>query len=567
MIRPSVSNDQPRTAPLAAVHSLSVLETKLYRPKWRPGLVSRARLIERMRHGDEHRLMLVSAPAGFGKTTLLAEWLAQSPDTDASAGWVSLDRSENEPALFWAYVVRALQKVQPGLGEQALAMLQASQQPPTASVLASLINEISTIGRDFLLILDDYHVIEAPAVHNGVAFLLDHLPPRMRVIIASRSEPTLPLARLRARGQVMELRASDLRFTPAEATVFLNDAMALELSVTDVTILEERTEGWIAGLKLAALSLQNHADVQKFVHAFSGDNRYIADYLVQEVLRTQSPAVRRFLLDTAILDRLSGPLCDAVSGERGSQSVLENLERSNLFVVPLDDTRDCYRYHHLFAEVLRAQSLREDPARVRLAHHRASIWYEHAGASADALHHAAAAGDEERVARLLELRWPPLDRSYQTGRWLARVKALPDAMIRTRPVLSMGYAWALLNAGELESVAGRLDDVERSLQVAGDGECADDDASTITIADQARWRVLPLELASARVYLAQALGESTGTAEHARRLLLLIPEADHPARARASALLGLALWTVGELEDAHQAFTAGLAHMRAAGGT
>jgi LuxR family maltose regulon positive regulatory protein len=342
--------------------------------------------------------------------------------------------------------------------------------------------------------------------------------------------------------------------------------MSLDLSATDVSTLETRTEGWIAGLKLAALSLQNHGDVQTFVHAFSGGNRYIGDYLIQEVLRAQSPGIREFLLDTAILDRLSGPLCDALTGERDSQARLESLERSNLFVVPLDDTRTCYRYHHLFAEVLRAHSLREDPDRVRTMHRRASAWFEERAAHAEALHHAAAANDPERVARLLELRWPALDKSYQTSRWLERVTALPDAMIRVRPVLSMGYAWALLNVGELELVADRLDDVEQWLRIADSGDSATDRAAQMIVVDESRWRILNVELASARVYLAQALGEVGGTAEHARRLLQLIPEGDHSARARASALLGLSLWSTGDLEDAYGAFTAALAHMRSAGG-
>ncbi|MBL0170119.1 MAG: helix-turn-helix transcriptional regulator [Gemmatimonadaceae bacterium] len=547
------------------MQSLAVLETKLYSPKWRPGLVSRTRLIERIRQGTDLQLTLVSAPAGFGKTTLLAEWLAQRSDSDAPVGWVSLDRSENEPALFWAYVIRALQKVWPGVGAEALVMLQSPLQAPTASVLTSLINEIIGIDRDFILILDDYHVIEAPAVHIGVTFLLDHLPPRMHVVIASRSEPMLPLARLRARGQVTELRAADLRFRPDEASAFLNQVMALDLSATDVSTLETRTEGWIAGLKLAALSLQNHGDVQQFVQAFSGDNRYIADYLIQEVLRAQPLAIRRFLLETAILDRLTGPLCDAVTAEHGSQTLLEHLEKSNLFVVPLDDTLECYRYHHLFAEVLRAHSIREHADQVRLLHSRASTWFERNGSLADALHHAVAADDAERVARLLEMKWPAMDRSYQAGRWLERAKTLSDAVVRDRPVLSMGYAMALLNVGELESVEARLDDVERWLRVAEDGERPDTHTGRMVIVDEQRWRSLPIDLATARVYLAQALGETSGTAEHARRLLQLMPEGDLAGRATGNALLGLAQWANGELEDAHETFSAALAGMRAAG--
>ena len=528
--------------------------------------MSRPRLLARLREGAGQQLILVSAPAGFGKTTLLAEWLSERPNAEAPVGWVSLDRSENESALFWAYVIRAMQRIQPGIGASALAMLQSTRRQPTELVLTSLINEMSAIDRDTLLVLDDYHVIEAPQVHADVTFLLDHLPARMQLVIASRSEPIVPLARLRARGQVTELRAEDLRFTPEEASAYLNQVMALDLSATDVSTLETRTEGWIAGLKLAALSLKNRGDVQKFVRAFSGDNRYIADFLIQEVLLTQPEGVRRFLLDTAILDRLSGPLCDAVTGEHGSQAQLESLERSNLFVVPLDDARECYRYHHLFAEVLRAHGLREHPDRVRTLHRRASVWFEANGSSAEALHHAAAAEDAERMAHLLEIKWPGMDRSYQTGKWLERVKALPDALVRRRPVLNMGFAWTLLNAGELDDVENRLADVERCLdaKVNAAGERAHS-GSQIIVDDERKFRSLSVELTSARAYLAQVRGETAGTVEHARRVLDHLPEGDHIARIVTTALLALAEWTAGALDEAHRTFVTALALMRKAG--
>ncbi len=509
--------------------------------------------------------MLVSAPAGFGKTTLIAEWLSHRADADAPVGWVSLDRSENEPALFWAYVIRALQRVQPGLGAAALAMLQSTRQQPTELALTSLINEISAIDRDTILILDDYHVIEASAVHAGVTFLLDHLPPCMQLVIASRSDPLVPLARLRARGQVTELRAADLRFTADESSAYLNQVMALDLSATDVSTLEVRTEGWIAGLKLAALSLKHRGDVQQFVRAFSGDNRYIADYLIQEVLLAQPEGVRRFLLGTSILDRLSGPLCDAVTSEQGSQAQLESLEKSNLFVVPLDDSRECYRYHHLFAEVLRAHAMREQPDLVRTLHRRASTWFEANGSSSEALHHAAAAADVERMARLLETRWPGMDRSYETGRWLDRVKALPDALVRSRPVLNMGYAWALLNAGELEDVDSRLGDVERCLSATESAAGRTDAVPRMIVEDEKKFRSLPVELVSARAYLAQVRGETLGTVEHAQRLLDQIPEGDQVARIVTTSLLALAHWSAGELDEAHRTFIRALALMRKAG--
>jgi LuxR family maltose regulon positive regulatory protein len=527
------------------VSKIPVLETKLYIPKWPAGLVTRPRLIDRIRGGAGRKLTVVSAPAGSGKTTLLAEWLAQRSTEDGAAAWVSLDSSDNEPALFWTVVLRALQSIEPDIGKQALTALQA-EPTPTVAVLTALLNELAALDRDVVLILDDYHVIETPAIHTSLAFLLDHLPPRMHVILASRAEPVLPLARMRARGEVSELRAADLRFTADEATAFLNRVMALDLAPADVTALEQRTEGWIAGLKLAALSMQNHDDVHAFIRSFSGDNRYIADYLIEEVLQSQPERTRRFLVATSILERLNSSLCDAVAGEPGSQGLLESLEKSNLFVIALDDRRAWYRYHHLFAEVLQAHAQREDAARVRELHRRASAWYEQNGATADAVMHAQRAHDLERVAELLEQHWPAKDRSYESKRWLERVKSLPPAVVQARPALSMGYAWALLNAGELEPAELQLRALEASL-------------------DDQRFPALARELITARVYLSQSRGDFAGSADHARRALALAPEGDHAARATASALLALAQWANGDLDAAHDTFAAALASMRAAG--
>jgi LuxR family maltose regulon positive regulatory protein len=481
-------------------------------------------------------------------------------------GWVSLDATENEPALFWAYFIAALRRAHPAVGTRALSLLHSPQPPTTESILTVLINEIDAIDVDLLLVLDDYHVIDAPPVHAALAFLLDHLPPRMHVVLASRSDPLLPLSRLRARGELTELRAAELRFTSEEASAFLKQVMALDLPAADVATLERRTEGWIAGLKLAALSMKGREDVRGFVESFSGGHRYVADYLVEEVLQTQPERIRRFLLDTAILERLSGDLCDAVTGESGSQALLDDLERRNLFVVALDDRREWYRYHHLFADLLQALSIREDPERARALHGRASAWYERRGATTDAVRHALSGGDPERAAGLLETSWPAMDRSHQAGRWLGRVKALPDALVRARPVLNMGYAWALLNAGELEAAEVRLREVEWWLEAAEDpGKRPGVAAREMVVVDGERFRSLPVELASARVYLAQTRGDVPGTAEHARRLLDLIPEGEHARRATGIALLGLAQWGSGELEAAYGTFADAIASMRRAG--
>jgi LuxR family maltose regulon positive regulatory protein len=527
-------------------HALSfpLLETKLHVPKAPSGLVERQRLLELVRQGAARRLTVIVAPAGFGKTTLASAWLAHNGPSRAAA-WVSLDPTENDPVLFWAYVITALQRVGACVGNHPMALLQSGQAPVDA-VITALLNDVTAADGDVTLVLDDYHVIEAPAVHAGLTFLIDHLPRRMHVIITTRVDPPLALPRLRARGELVELRATDLRFTVDEAMRFLNDAMSLQLSTSDAARLEQRTEGWITGLKLAALSLQRSDDMRGFVDAFSGDHRYIADYLVDEVLRWEPEHVARFLLDTAILDRLSGPLCDATTGENGSQALLEDLERRSLFIVALDDNRTWFRYHHLFADVLRKRALQRDAAGVRAAHGRASAWHATHGARTDAVHHALAAEDFPRAAQLLEQEWPEKDRSYESRRWLDRVRMLPDDLVRARPMLSMGYAWALMNSGELEAAEPRLRDVEGWLETH----------------DDARLRT---EAASARVYLTQSLGDVPGTLEHARRALELVPAQDIAQRATGTALLALAHWGRGELEAAHLTFSGALGLMRQSG--
>ena len=544
-----------------------LLATKLYSPKWRPGLVSRPRLIERLDQGIERRLTLVSAPAGFGKTTLLAEWLGATPAGERPAAWVSLDQSDNDPAFFWAYFITALQKVQSKVGERALSLLHSPQPPPIESVLTTLINEISAIEDDFALILDDFHVIDAQPVHSAVAFLVDHLPPQMHLIIASRSDPPLPLARLRGRGESTELRASDLRFTPDEAAAFLNEVMGLDLSAADVAALETRTEGWVAGLQLAALSMRGREDVPGFIRAFAGDDRYILDYLVEEVLQRQPEGVRSFLLQTSVLERLSGPLCDAVTGLKHGKRMLEALERGNLFVVPLDDKRQWYRYHHLFANFLQAHSLEEQPDRVPALHRRASEWYEDNGLRADAVRHALAAKDFARAAGLVELAWPAILRgSHQDATFIGWVKALPDELVRARPVLSAGYAWALLSRGELEAGEARLRDAERWLDTTADNlERPETPPTEMVVVDEEEFRSLPATIAAARAFQAQALGDVPGVEKYARLALDLLPESDYFHRVMPAALLGLAYWASGDLEAAHRLIADGMAAMRVAG--
>src|SRR5213082_699009 len=417
--------------------STPILATKLYIPRLRPNVVSRPRLLERLNEGLHRKLTLIAAPAGFGKTTLVSEWVE---GIERATAWLSLDEGENDPARFLAYLVAALQTIAATLGEGVLGVLQSSQPPPPEAILTALLNEITTLLDQFVLVLDDYHVIDAKPVDLALTFLVEHLPPQMHLVIATREDPPLPLAHLRARGELTELRAADLRFTPSEVAAFLNSVMGLSLSPGDIAALEDRTEGWIAGLQLAALSMRGREDIPEFIRAFTGDHRYILDYLVEEVLTRQPAPVRSFLLQTAILDRLSGPLCDAVTGQEEGNARLEALERGNFFVVPLDDRRHWYRYHHLFAEVLSAHLMAEQPDQVATLHLRASEWYEQNGSAADAIRHALAAKDFERAADLVELAVPAMRRSRQETTVLGWLKALPDELVRARPVLSVHYA-------------------------------------------------------------------------------------------------------------------------------
>ncbi|HKT03555.1 MAG TPA: LuxR family transcriptional regulator, partial [Rugosimonospora sp.] len=379
-----------------------LVETKLFRPEVRRSLVARPRLSDRLGHGVAARLTLLSAPAGFGKTTLLSAWLASAGARKRSVAWLSLEESDSQPAAFWTYVIAALQRVVPGVGAGTLPLLQ-SARPPIEAVLATVVNELAAVPDGVDLVLDDYHLVDDPAVHAGVAFLLEHLPPRVHLVISTRVDPPLPLARLRARGELVELRAADLRFTLDEAAAYFTEVAGLELSTSDIATLDGRTEGWIAALQLAALSMRGRADVSGFIAGFAGDDRYIVDYLVEEVLARQPDEVRDFLVRTSILSRLSGPLCDAVTGTPGGRAMLAALDRANLFLVRLDDNRQWYRYHHLFADVLYTRLLDGQPDLVAELHRRASHWYDGNGEPAPAVRHALAAGDVERAAGLVEL--------------------------------------------------------------------------------------------------------------------------------------------------------------------
>jgi LuxR family transcriptional regulator, maltose regulon positive regulatory protein len=543
--------------------STQILATKLYVPPPQPRVVLRPRLIERLNEGLRRRLTLISAPAGFGKTTLLSEWLASC---ERPAGWLSLDEGDSDPTRFLSYLVAALRTIAPNIGEGVLGALRSPQPPPTESILTVLLNEIATVPDDFVLVLDDYHVVDAQPVDDALAFLIEHLPPQVHLVIATREDPHLPLARLRARGQLTELRAADLRFTPSEAAEFLNQVMGLNLSAEEIAALETRTEGWIAGLQLAAISMRGREDVPGFIRAFAGDNRYILDYLVEEVLQRQPERIRSFLLQTSILDRLSGPLCDAVTGQEEGTRMLEALERGNLFVVSLDDKRHWFRYHHLFADVLYAYLMQEQPDQVSALHRHASEWYEQNGSAADAIRHALAAADFGRAADLVELALPAMRRSRQEATVLGWLKALPDELLHFRPVLSVAYAGVLQQGGELEGVEDRLRDAERWLGTTADKrERPETPSAEMVVVDEEEFHRLPGSIAVQRAGLALVLGDVPETVKYARRALALASEDDYFRRGAAAALLGLASWRSGDLEAAHRSFADGMASLQNAG--
>ena len=540
-----------------------ILATKLYIPPPRPSAVLRPRLTERLNEGLHRKLTLISAPAGYGKSSLISEWIEGMGRPTA---WLSLDEGDNDPVRFLTYLVAALQTLAATVGDAALSILQSSQPPPIEATLTALLNEITALPDHFLLVLDDYHVVDAKPVDLALTFLIENLPPQMRLVIATREDPPLPLARLRARGQLTELRAADLRFTPSEAAEFLNQVMGLRLAEADIAALEDRTEGWIAGLQLAALSMQGRPDVSGFIQAFAGDHRYIVDYLVEEVLRRQPEPVRSFILQTAILDQLTGSLCDAVTGQQEGKARLEALERGNFFLIPLDDQRRWYRYHHLFADVLQMHLMTEHPELAPILHRRASAWYEQNGSAADAIRHALAAGDFERASALIERAVPAMARSRQTGALLGWLKSLPNELLRARPVLSVVYAHLVLDRGEVNGVEDRLQDAEWWLDTTPDSRARPGaPAAAMVVVDDEAFRRLPGAIAVARAGLSLARGDVTDTIIYARRVLEVLPGDDHVNRGGVAGFLGLAAWTNGDLEEAHRAFAEGMAHLQAAG--
>jgi LuxR family maltose regulon positive regulatory protein len=512
---------------------IPIIATKLNLPYSRARTVSRPRLVTRLEEDllqnseFSRQLTLLSAPAGYGKTTLVLEWLNQR---DAPAAWVSLDEADNDPRRFITYLIAALDQIHPGLGEATSTRLRAPQPPPDDLLVTTLVNEISTTPIPLTLVLDDYHVIHTTKIHQLLAFLLDHQPANLHLVITTREDPLLPVSKLRARGQVLEIHQDDLRFTADETADFLNRVMGLTLTPEEIFALEHRTEGWIAGLQLAALSMQRRGDLSDFIQAFTGSNRFILDYLIEEVFERQSSEIKNFLLKTSILDKLSSSLCNAVTGETNSQDLLETLEQANLFIVPLDQTRQWYRYHRLFSELLRHRLMLSGQDEAQL-HQQASAWYQVNGSINEAIMHALKAKDWESASSLIETSSSDYLKRGEALTVVNWFQAFPEKVLLSNPKLCLEYCWPLMLTTQFEAATPYLAHVE-------------------TIAKD-----IPEflgEVYAAQAYQARGLGDHQRMVERSQAALQLLPRSSINSRAIVAGNLGIAYWHMGQMEAAEQ---------------
>jgi LuxR family maltose regulon positive regulatory protein len=526
-----------------------VVETKLLLPRLRRDAVPRPRLAGLLERAADAPITLVSAPAGFGKTTLLTAWLRAGEGRGGhSVVWVSLDERDRRATSFWTYVLTALDRAVPGCAAAGLTLLQ-SGQAHVEDVLAGVVNELSVHDGDVVLALDDYHLADGPDLADAMTFFIEHLPPQLHLVISTRADPALPLSRLRARGELVEVRAADLRFDADEVTAYLNDQHGLALPADALAALGARTEGWVAALQLAALSLRDRADAAGFIDRFAGDDRFVVDYLVDEVLDRLPHDVRRFLLDTAVLDRLTAPLCDAVhGGEPGTgRAMLELLDRQNLFLVALDDHRRWYRYHHLFADVLRAHLRVERPDDIAELHRRASRWYDGAGDAEAAVRHALDAGDTSTAANLAEMAIAGLRQHRRESVLRSWADDLPNDVVSNRPVLAIGLIGGLMASNHFAGVDERLRTVEQMMSGP---------ASELVVVDQAALASVPASIELYRSALALVSGDPAGAGARAELAIAAAPEGDELTPASAAGVAGLAWWTIGDLVAAHQSYVA-----------
>lgn len=509
-----------------------LLQTKLFVPQLRPSLVTRPRLIDKLNRGLSSKLILVCAPAGFGKTTVVNEWVTAA---EMPTAWLSLDEEDSEPIQFWRYFIAGLQTIDAGFGEQALHLFTQSPPPPLKTAVTVLINEISNIANDIIFVLDDYHLIRSEALQEAVAYFLERQPPQLHLVITTREDPPMPLSRWRARGELSEIRERDLKFIMAETAALLNDTLGLNLTAEQIEKLGRKTEGWVSGLQLAGLALHEQTDVDEFVDAFAGSNRFILDYLIEEVFRQQSAEVRAFLLQTAVLERLTAPLCDVVMAQEGhSQAMLERLEQANLFIIALDESRQWFRYHHLFADLLR-QRLRLEQGDTADLHQRAAQWHEQNGFYRRAVNHYLQAKVWEQAAALIQSHNDEMQKRGENITFLRWMKRLPDTVIEANPDLCLDYAWAL-------ALSGQPDEADSFLKFAEEA-----------------FRENPRQygaVLSAQIHLARIRHDLPQTISLSERALAIMPAAAHDPRSALLLNLGIAHWQQGQTADAAKALIA-----------
>ena len=527
-----------------------ILNTKFFIPPQRSDIVARPHLIEKLNQGLEAKLTLISAPAGFGKTTLLSQFLHEK--CEYPVAWLSLESEDNDLTRFLSYLAASLGTLKEGIQEAVLSLLRLNQPPEPNTIMTSLINElVDTFPAPFILVLDDYHVIRSPEIHEVFLFLIEHLPPQMHLVILSRENPPFPLARLRVRNQFTEIRADDLRFSHDESALFLNQIMGLDLTKKDVMTLETRTEGWIAGLQMAAISMQGRKDIRSFLQTFSRSNRFIFDYLIEEVLEEQPSNIQNFLLKTSTLDRMCASLCNAITENNDSQRILQELDRANLFVVPLDNQHRWYRYHHLFIDLLRQQLRIRHPHRISELHHQASNWYQDNQLIGEAVHHALVVNDYEKVAKLVEksvfegIEHPEF---LNLDNWLG---SLPDGIMRSKPWLSIAYASILVRKHQFEKAELHLNNADRSLE-----------SQTISLEQR---QYIQSYAAAIRADLAKLDGDIDQVISWANQALRLLPEKEKRLRGTVLSLLGTALQRLGKFDAAAQALSEGIIYSKAAG--
>jgi LuxR family maltose regulon positive regulatory protein len=533
-----------------------LLQTKLYIPQLQSSHIMRPGLIEKLNAGMDRKLILVAAPAGFGKTSILVEWLNQA---ERRVAWLSLEKADDDLSRFLNYLIAAIQGIEEGIGADIQAALRSAQPPPLEILLTTLVNRIADIDQEFTLILDDYQVITQTAIHEAVTFILEHIPPQMNMITSGRADPFLPLSRLRARGQMIELRIDDLRFSPQETAEYLNRMMGMDLAQEQIVALETRTEGWIAGLHLAALSMQGREDPAQLIAAFTGDDQYIIDYLVDEVLSQRPAGTQEFLLQTSILNRMCGSLCDAVTLKSDSQAVLTRLEDANLFIVPLDNRRRWYRYHRLFADLLRKRL--DESASVKeigKLHQRASSWYEENGHRIEAIDHALAASDFENAVRLIEEGATEFFASSRLKTLTTWWEPLPRDIVISHPKVCMVFAWAWLATGYPQEAENCLQIIESALG-AGVSELFTEEDGSLSLTPEVRGALVEVAVLRAQIDIAQG-----HFAEALKLCRLILPDVEDddipylfnsPADSHSVVVfsIGECLKNLGELDAAEKA--------------